>query len=60
VSPPTLDWMQWYSEATDSLSVMYRDDSCVVFQCLYIILPQVIFSTHSIHSFYPHPPLTLV
>ncbi|KAF6023006.1 hypothetical protein EB796_018701 [Bugula neritina] len=41
VSPPTLDWMQWYSEATDSLSVMYRDDSCVVFQCLYIILPQL-------------------
>lgn len=39
--PPDIDWDHWYSEARDTLSIMYREDSCVVFRCLSLILPHV-------------------
>ena len=39
--PTCVDWDHWYSEAIDGLSILYREDSCIVFKCLEIILPHV-------------------
>ncbi|XP_067943228.1 probable methyltransferase TARBP1 [Watersipora subatra] len=40
-APADVDWQHWCEEAQEGISLFYREDSCIVFNCLELILPHV-------------------